>query len=69
MKNIWYLFISLAIVFTSCSEDDLEPTLATAKDVETSISNQEDVEGLVNGMYNRLQVVLTMVVTISFLMK
>ncbi|MBT28195.1 MAG: RagB/SusD family nutrient uptake outer membrane protein [Thalassobius sp.] len=54
MKNTWHILIaSFILLFTACTEDDLEPTLASAKDVETSISSQDDMAGLINGMYNR----------------
>lgn len=38
----------------SCSEDSLDPTLAVNKSVETSINTEEDLQGILLGMYNRL---------------
>jgi len=51
-NNIFYL-CALAFLF-SCTTDDLEPTLAQDKDVETSITSIEDLEGLLGGLYNRM---------------
>lgn len=38
----------------SCTEDSLDPTLAQNKDVETSIKSVEDLQGILNGAYNRM---------------
>lgn len=38
----------------SCSEDDLNPTLAQSKAVETSIVDVADLNGILNGAYNRM---------------
>ena len=56
MKNFIYIIsiVLLGIIFFSCNEDDLEPTLAQNKDVETSINNLEDLQGILNGAYNRM---------------
>jgi starch-binding outer membrane protein, SusD/RagB family len=54
MKRILFLIVTFALVLNySCSEDDLDPTLSTQKSVETSITSLEDLQGLLNGMYNR----------------
>ncbi|MFO7828572.1 MAG: RagB/SusD family nutrient uptake outer membrane protein [Bacteroidales bacterium] len=56
MKKFIYLIFTVALIgsFTSCTEDDLDPTLAQAKSVETSINTQEDLEGLLRGAFNRM---------------
>lgn len=41
-------------VILSCSEDDLNPTLAQSKAVETSIVDVADLNGILNGAYNRM---------------
>lgn len=55
MRNI---IIILAVALTgflySCSEDHLDPTLAQAKAVETSINSVEDIQGILYGAYNRM---------------
>lgn len=57
MKKILLSIFSLALIFSSCSDADLEPTLATAKAVETSINTVEDMQGIAYGMYNRMTAV------------
>ncbi|GAA4307295.1 RagB/SusD family nutrient uptake outer membrane protein [Christiangramia aestuarii] len=39
---------------TSCSEEDLDPTLAQDKSIETSVSTAGDIEVILNGAYNRM---------------
>lgn len=53
-KNIKYLIIcALSLgMFSSCSEEDLEPTLATSKSIETSINTAEDLENIIAGAYD-----------------
>jgi hypothetical protein len=54
-KNIYiFLIVLVGIGFQSCTEDSLEPTLAQNKDVETSINNLEDLQGILRGAYNRM---------------
>lgn len=55
-KNLKYLLIcALGLgMFTSCSEEDIEPTLATAKSIETSINTANDLENIINGAYDYL---------------
>jgi hypothetical protein len=54
MKKIIYSLLALTMLFvSSCTEDDLEPTLAQSKAVETSINTVEDMQGIALGMYNR----------------
>jgi len=55
MKKIVYILIAFIVVgFYSCTEEDLEPTLAQNKDVETGISTAEDLNGILSGAYNRI---------------
>ena len=62
MKNIFkYRFLSslvacflLITATTSCTKDDLEPTLAQEKSVEGSIVNVSNLYGLLKGALNRL---------------
>ncbi len=46
--------IALMGVLFSCSKESLEPTLAQAKAVETSIRTAEDLQGMLYGAYNRM---------------
>lgn len=51
------LFISLiALFFTACTVNDLEPTLSNDKDVAVSLKNLEDLQGIANGMHDRMTV-------------
>ena len=55
-KNFKYLFLivmSLGI-FSSCSEEDLDPTLQQSKDIEISVNTVSDLEAILNGAYNRM---------------
>lgn len=56
MKNFVYIIsiVLSGIVAFSCNEDTLEPTLAQNKDVETSITSLEDLQGILYGAYNRM---------------
>lgn len=46
--------IALTGILFSCTKDALEPTLAQAKAVETSIRTAEDLQGLLYGVFNRM---------------
>lgn len=55
MKKIIYSILVMSMLaYTSCSEDDLEPTLAQDKDVNLSVNTSEDLAGILNGAYNRI---------------
>lgn len=57
MKSKIYLFIASFVLLgsvLSCSEDDLDPTLAQSKAVETSITDVADLTGILNGAFNRM---------------
>ncbi len=54
--KIKYLFV-LALglgVFTSCTEEDLTPTLAQDKSIETSLNSVNDLQAVLIGAYDRL---------------
>jgi hypothetical protein len=51
------IFISVfALFLTSCTVNDLEPTLTNDKDVAANIKNLEDLQGIANGMHDRMTV-------------
>ncbi|MFC4722289.1 RagB/SusD family nutrient uptake outer membrane protein [Geojedonia litorea] len=57
MKKIFkYTFIAglSALMFNSCGTEDLEPTLAQSKAVETSINNVGNLYSIVKGMHSQL---------------
>ncbi|PKB43303.1 RagB/SusD domain-containing protein [Cellulophaga sp. RHA19] len=58
MKKILYTAMVFALLIgnTSCSEDQLDPTVAQEKDFNLSINTEEDLEGILAGAYNRLSI-------------
>ncbi len=55
-KNFKYfllMFVSLGI-FSSCTEEDLDPTLQQSKDIELSVNTVNDLTAVLNGAYNRM---------------
>ncbi|MCM4161037.1 RagB/SusD family nutrient uptake outer membrane protein [Antarcticibacterium flavum] len=48
------LFVLSIGTLTSCSEEDLEPTLAQSKSIETSINSLNDLEALLIGAMERM---------------
>ncbi len=57
MKTIYFIItVFLVFLFAACSVHELEPTLANDKDVAVSIKNIEDLQGIANGMYDRMTV-------------
>lgn len=57
MKRIILSIFVIALFtggFYSCSEDDLDPTLAQTKAIDKSVNNAEDLQGVLLGAYNRL---------------
>jgi hypothetical protein len=48
--------IIFLIFLVSCTDSDLDPTLSNDKDVATGIENLEDIQGIANGMYDRMTV-------------
>ena len=56
MKNIYkylMLFVATALI-VSCSEDDLEPTLAQDKDLNSGIQSAADLGFVMNSAYERM---------------
>lgn len=58
MKRFNKIFL-IAFLFgftfiSSCTTDDLDPTLASDKDIEGSIKTPEDLNGILLGAYNRM---------------
>ncbi|QED38154.1 RagB/SusD family nutrient uptake outer membrane protein [Antarcticibacterium arcticum] len=55
-RTIKYLLLFVLSIgtFTSCSEDDLEPTLAQSKSIETSINSLNDLDALLIGAMERM---------------
>ncbi|AIM59558.1 RagB/SusD family nutrient uptake outer membrane protein [Cellulophaga lytica] len=58
MKKILYTVMAFALLIgnTSCSEDELDPTVSQEKDFNSSINTEEDLEGILAGAYNRLSI-------------
>ena len=56
MKNLKTILIALlAITFiTSCTTDNLDPSIEQEKSVEGSIQTTGDVKGILLGAYNRM---------------
>lgn len=55
-KILYFITLSLLVVgsIVSCRDSDLEPTLAQAKDLETSINNTEDLNSILSATYDRM---------------
>lgn len=51
--NISFLFL---LLFSACTDSDLDPTLSNDKDLVFGINNIEDLQRLANGMYDRMTV-------------
>lgn len=56
MKNLIYSIISAATLLASCSINDLDPAVPNEKDIATNIRNLEDLQGIANGIYDRMTV-------------
>lgn len=57
MKIKYFILGALAVgMLNSCSEEDLNPTLAQAKSIETSINSVNDLQAVINGAYNRMSI-------------
>ncbi len=55
LKYLFVFGLGLGLATTSCSEEDLEPTLAQSKSIETSINATGDLQAVLIGAYERLQ--------------
>jgi len=51
-----YRIIPLFLLLAGCSLNNLEPTLTNEKDVSSNITNLEDLQGIANGMYDRMTI-------------
>ena len=47
-------FFSFLMLFVACGDDDLEPTLAQDKDLNTGINNAGDLASVMNSAYDRM---------------
>lgn len=56
MKNLIYSIISVATLLASCSMNDLDPAVPNEKDIAANIRNLEDLQGIANGIYDRMTV-------------
>ena len=56
MKNLIYSIISVATLLASCSINYLDPAVPNEKDIATNIRNLEDLQGIANGIYDRMTV-------------
>lgn len=52
-KNLLFIVLSFGL-FSSCSEEDLDPTLAQDKSIEISINTANDLQAVLNGAYDYL---------------
>lgn len=56
MKPVNFILSFLLFLVAACTINDLEPTLTNDKDVAVSLKNLEDLQGIANGMYDRMTV-------------
>lgn len=57
MKGFYfYILLVFVLLFTACTDSNLEPVLSNNKDITIGINNLEDLQGLANGMHDRLTV-------------
>lgn len=56
MKNLIYSIISVVTLLASCSINELDPAVSNEKDIATNIRNLEDLQGIANGIYDRMTV-------------
>lgn len=56
MKKLIYSTFAAVLLFTatSCSDSDLDPTLAQSKDLEANVKTAADLQGIMYGAYNRM---------------
>ncbi|HSH20244.1 MAG TPA: RagB/SusD family nutrient uptake outer membrane protein [Draconibacterium sp.] len=55
-KIYFYISVVFIMLFAACGDSDLEPTLSNDIDVELGIHNLEDLQGIANGMHDRMTV-------------
>lgn len=56
MKSKIWIIITAFTVLASCSINDLDPVVSNEKDIATNIRNLEDLQGIANGIYDRMTV-------------
>ncbi len=54
--RIYQIIFLVVLLFPGCAFSDLEPTLSNEKDVRLNIKNLEDLQGIANGMHDRMTV-------------
>ena len=50
------LSVWMVLLVAACNINQLEPTLTIVKDMEVSLENLEDLQGIANGMHDRMTV-------------
>lgn len=53
-NRVFFSLLLLGVFTSSCSEDFLEPTVSTSKDVNESVNTVEDLQALMIGAYARM---------------
>ncbi len=56
MKSKIWISISVVTVLYACSLTDLEPVIPNEKDIVNNIRNVDDLQGIANGIYDRMTV-------------
>ena len=56
MKSKIWISISVVTVLYACSLTDLEPVIPNEKDIINNIRNVDDLQGIANGIYDRMTV-------------
>jgi hypothetical protein len=57
MKSKIWIIISAMTILASCSINDLDPAVSNDKDIAINIRTLEDLQGIANGIYDRMTVV------------
>ena len=56
MKSKIWIIIAAMTFLASCSINELDPAVSNEKDIATNIRNLEDLQGIANGIYDRMTV-------------
>ena len=54
--RIYQIIFLVVLLLSGCAVSDLEPALSNEKDVRLNIKNLEDLQGIANGMHDRMTV-------------
>ena len=54
--KIAYVILIFGLLFSACGDSYLEPTLSNDKNILVGINSLEDLQGIANGMYDRMTV-------------